>query len=222
MVLLGQSAEAHGSEFAAGPSATAMIRGFFQGTEMPDADWWHTLFANPAHVLTVAGLIPGVSAVDLCAGDGWFTLPMARIASRVVAVDIDPALLDRARTLLSDAGLTNCAFRIADAFDLPKQIAGPVDFVFLANAFHGVPDQTKLSCIVATVLAPAGRFAIVNWHRRPREETTVLGQPRGPGSELRMSPEMVNAVVEPSGLKLLYVTDVPPYHYASVFEKVSP
>jgi ubiquinone/menaquinone biosynthesis C-methylase UbiE len=222
MVLPGQSAEAHENEVAAGPSRTAMIHGLFQGTEMPDADWWHTLFADPAHVLTVAGLIPGVSAVDLCAGDGWFTLPMARIASRVVAVDIDPALLDRARMRLSDAGLTNCVFKVADAFDLPKQIVEPVDFVFLANVFHGVPDQTKLSCTVAAVLAPAGRFAIVNWHRRPREETVVLGQPRGPKAELRMSPEMVNAVVEPSGLKLLYVTDVPPYHYASVFEKVSP
>jgi ubiquinone/menaquinone biosynthesis C-methylase UbiE len=222
VVLFGESAETRENDVAAGPWATAMIRGFFQGTEMPDADWWHALFANPAHVLSVAGLIPGVSAVDLCAGDGWFTLPMARIASHVVAVDIDPVLLDRARLCLSDAGLTNCAFKIADAFDLPEQIAEPVDFVFLANAFHGVPDQTKLSRIVAAVLAPAGRFAIVNWHRRPREETTVLGEPRGPKTELRMSPEMVTAVVEPSGLKLLYVADVPPYHYASVFQKVSP
>jgi len=165
-------------------------------------------------------LVPGVSTVDLCAGDGWFSLPMARIASHVIAVDIDPVLLDQARLRLADAGLTHCAFKVADAFDLPKQIAGPVDFVFLANAFHGVPDQTKLSRIVAAVLAPVGRFAIVNWHRRPREETTVLGQPRGPKSELRMTPEMVSSVVEPSGLKLLYVADVPPYHYASVFEKV--
>jgi ubiquinone/menaquinone biosynthesis C-methylase UbiE len=198
-----------------------MIRGCFPGTEMPDADWWQALFADPAQVVTSAGLTPGATAVDLCAGDGWFTLPMARIASHVVAVDIDPVLLDRARLRLSDAGLTNCTFKIADAFDLSEHIAEPVDFIFLANAFHGVPDQTKLSRIVAAVLAPAGRFAIVNWHRRPREETIVLGQPRGPKTELRMSPEMVNAVVAPSGLKLLYVTDVPPYHYASVFEKAS-
>ena len=199
-----------------------VIPGFFQGTEMPDADWWEALWPDPARVLTDAGLITGVSAVDLCAGDGWFTLPMARIARHVIAVDIDAVLLDRARVRLSDAGLTNCAFEVADAFDLPKLIAQPVDFVFLANAFHGVPEQTALSRVVAMVLAQGGRFAIVNWHQRPREETTILGQPRGPKTELRMTPDAVRTVVEPSGLRLLYVANIRPYHYASIFEKVSP
>src|SRR2546430_7094438 len=33
----------------------------------------------------------------------------------------------------------------------------------------------SLARAVASVLQPRGLFAIVNWHRRPREETTVLG-----------------------------------------------
>jgi hypothetical protein len=50
----------------------------------------------------------------------------------------------------------------------------PVDFVFLANAFHGVPDRLRLAQAVRESLEPAGHFAIVNWHQLPREETTVL------------------------------------------------
>jgi len=46
---------------------------------MPDGSWWQTLWADPASVLTCSGLTEGVSAIDLCAGDGWFTLPMAHI-----------------------------------------------------------------------------------------------------------------------------------------------
>jgi SAM-dependent methyltransferase len=203
-------------------STEASLSGFFQGTEMPDADWWHALWSDPARVLRGAGLIDGTTAVDLCAGDGWFTLPMARIARHVIAVDIDPVLLGRARLRLSEAKATNCEFREADAFELAKLVSEPVDFVFLANAFHGVPDQTRLSVVVATSLAPGGRFAIVNWHGRPREETRVLGEPRGPRTELRMSPDAVRAVVEPSGLRQLYVAEIEPYHYASVFEKVRP
>jgi ubiquinone/menaquinone biosynthesis C-methylase UbiE len=199
-----------------------MISGFFQGTEMPDANWWQTLWSDPARVLVDAGLTTDANAVDLCAGDGWFTLPMARVSQHVLAVDIDPSLLNQARLRLLEADLTNCEFKVADAFDLPKLIVMPVDFVFLANAFHGVPDQIRLSSVVTEVLVQGGRFAIVNWHRRPREETTVLGRPRGPKTELRMSPEAVKTVVEPSGLKLLYVADIPPYHYASVFEKAQP
>src|SRR5262249_26054173 len=34
----------------------------------------------------------------------------------------------------------------------------------------------------------SGLFAIVSWHARPREETKVPGQPRGPATELRMTP----------------------------------
>jgi SAM-dependent methyltransferase len=193
------------------------MSGFFQGTEMPDPEWWQALWSDPTGVLADAGLISGASAVDLCAGDGWFTLPMARMARRVIAVDIDPILLGRARLRLSQASVTNCEFSMADAFDLAKLVTEPIDFVFLANAFHGVPDQIRLSAVVATVLRPGGRFAVVNWHRRPREETVVLGQPRGPRSELRMTPDAVAAVVERCGLELLYVADVGPYHYACVF-----
>lgn len=197
-----------------------MIAGFFQGTEMPDAGWWEALWPDPAAVLAACGLQAGMSAIDLCAGTGWFTLPMARIARHVVAVDIDDALLRVARHRIVDAHLVNCAFATADAYEVATAVGEPVDFVFLANAFHGVPDRPRLSASVASVLRPGGQFAIVNWHRRPREETTILGAPRGPRTELRMSPEATIADVASSGLRLVRVADVPPYHYAAVFAKV--
>ncbi len=196
-----------------------MISGFFQGTEMPVGDWWQALWPDPAGVLIESGLTAGAAAVDLCAGDGWFTLPMARLARRVVAIDIDGKLLQLARLRLGKAGLTNCEFVEADAFDVAKIVGKPVDFVFLANVFHGVPDKTRLSGAVAEILLPGGRFAVVNWHKRPREETTVLGEPRGPKTKLRMSPEAVKAAVEPSGLAFVRVAEIPPYHYSAIFQR---
>jgi hypothetical protein len=74
-----------------------MIAGFFPATAMPDANWWQALWPDPAKVLVQIGVEPDVVAVDLCCGDGLFTVPLARIAKRVYAVYIDPALLDRAR-----------------------------------------------------------------------------------------------------------------------------
>src|SRR5208283_4734234 len=64
-----------------------------------------------------------------------------------------------------------------------------------------------------TALKPSGRFAIVNWHARAREETIVLGEPRGPRTELRMSPEQTIKVAEIDDLKFRELIDVPPYHY---------
>jgi len=196
-----------------------MISGFLQGTEMPTAGWWEALWPDPAKVLDTVGLRAGMDVVDLCSGDGWFTLPIAKVARRVLAIDIDPVLLEVARLRLAESGVTNCDFVAGDAYELAKLVKEPSDFVFMANAFHGVPDRLRLAQAVASVLKPGGLFAVVNWHARPREETMILGEPRGPKTELRMGPEATKAAVVGSGLKLAQLVEVPPYHYGAVFAK---
>jgi ubiquinone/menaquinone biosynthesis C-methylase UbiE len=157
--------------------------------------------------------------MDLCSGDGWFTLQIARLARHVVAIDIDADLLDVARHRLTESGVTNCDFVAGNAYELTRLWPRPVDFVFLANAFHGVPDRARLTRSIHDALLPLGLFAVVNWHRWPREETTVLGEPRGPRTESRMSPGETARAVEAGGLKLHRVIEVPPYHYGAVFER---
>lgn len=195
------------------------LPGFFQGTEMPDATWWQALFPNPAHILSEVGLAPGMDAVDLCCGDGWFTLPMAKVARHVMAVDIDARMLALASSHLAQERLSNCDYQLGDAYRLAEFVPRSVDFVFMANSFHGVPDRARLARVVGGVLKPGGRFAIVNWHQLPREKTTVLGQPRGPASELRLSPEQTVKAVEAGGLKRTAIADIPPYHYGAIFAK---
>jgi SAM-dependent methyltransferase len=194
---------------------------FFEGTEMPTAGWWETLWPNPASVLEVAGLKRDTDVIDLCCGDGWFTLEMAKVARRVVAIDIDHTMLEAARDRLTRSGATNCELVEGDAYKLPELGRRPVDFVFMANAFHGVPDQTRLAEAVRRTLKPGGRFAVVNWHQRPRDETTILGEPRGPKTELRMPPEQTIKSVEVSRLKFAELVELPPYHYAVMFERSS-
>jgi SAM-dependent methyltransferase len=196
-----------------------MIAGFFPATTMPDADWWQALWPNPATVLTQIGVEPGTIAIDLCCGDGLFTVPLARIAKRVYAIDIDPAMLDRARTHVAEAPAANCEFVVADAMTVDRLVPEPVDYVFLANTFHGIPDQLGLARAVATVLKPKGKFGIVNWHRRPREETAVLRKPRGPKTEMRMEPSDVAAIVKPADLQLNHTVELPPFHYGIIFQR---
>ena len=188
---------------------------------MPSAGWWEALWCDPAGVLAAVGIKPGMEVVDLCSGDGWFSLQIARIARQVIVVDIDPAMLDAARTRLTECGVSNCEYRAGDAYELGTLAPRAVDFVFMANAFHGVPDQPRLARAVSEVLKPGGRFAIVNWHQRPREQTRVLGEPRGPKTELRLSPEQTIKAVEAGGLKRSGVVEIPPYHYGAMFERSS-
>ena len=195
------------------------LPGFFRGTEMPDANWWQALWPNPAQILTLVGLTPGMDAVDLCSGDGWFTLQMAKIARHVMAVDIDAKMLVLTSSRLARDRVANCDYQLGDAYGLAEYVPWPVDFVFMGNSFHGVPDRERLVRVVGDALKPGGRFAIINWHQLPQEKTTVLGRPRGPKSELRLSPEQTVKAVEAGGLSARGVVDIPPYHYGAIFKK---
>ena len=195
--------------------------GGFPATSMPDPDWWNTLWPRPDQVLETLSLDKAAEVVDLCCSDGLFTIPLARMVRHITAIDLDPEMLSAASNRAVAEGITNCTFVVGDAYDLVELVPDLADAVLLANTFHGVPEQTRLARAVAAILRPSGRFIVINWHLQPREQTTVLGKPRGPRTEMRMAPDDVAAVVIPSGLRLVHIIELPPYHYAAIFERPS-
>ena len=94
---------------------------------MPDPDWWHALWPRPVEVLERLGIEPDAEVVDLCCGDGFFTIPLARMVRHVAAIDLDPAMLALARDRAFAEGLTNCTFTVGDAYDLANLVPGHVD-----------------------------------------------------------------------------------------------
>jgi len=193
------------------------LPGFYPATLMPDADWWNALWPAPDKVLAALGVARGIDlAIDLCCGDGLFTAPLARLARQLIAIDLDPEMIAQTRARLAD---TRCSLLVGDAYGLAEMVAAPADLVFMANTFHGVPDKPRLARAVASTLNPKGRLILVNWHARPRDETTVLGQPRGPKTELRLEPGDVQREVAPAGLLLSKIIELPPYHYGAIFRR---
>ena len=194
---------------------------FFPATRMPDRDWWGALWPDPEGALKKLEVPREGPAVDLCCGDGYFTAPLARLVTpaRVYALELDPEILEQARDYVAGRGGTNCVFVQDDARNLAQHIPAPVGFVLIANTFHGIPDKTDLVRKVREVLGAGGRLAIVNWHPVRREQTRVLGQPRGPATEMRMSVEQTSASVEPAGFELERAVELPPYHYGAIFAR---
>jgi ubiquinone/menaquinone biosynthesis C-methylase UbiE len=172
---------------------------------------------TPADVVTLSGLRNEMKAVDLCCGDGWFTVPIAQKATFVAGIDLDPALIAQADKRLAAAKVKNYSLEIADARDI-KHLASDQDFVFIANTFHGVDNKTDLARGVRAVLCLGGLFAVINWHPLPREQTCLLGKPRGPHTELRMSPQQTAELIEPAGFRLRTLWNVSDYHYVATFE----
>ena len=198
--------------------------GKFPATGMPNGDWWQALWPDPEGVLRRLGVDFGMTVLDLCCGDGHFTAPIAHIVGgigRVMALDLDPALLEQAKARAEKAGVPPTAIRWlqGDACALADMVPSHPEYVFIANTFHGVPDKQQLARDVFNIMKPGGQFAIVNWHHRSRDETTVLGEPRGPATELRMTAEAVMDEVLPVGFRLHGIVELPPYHYGIVFDK---
>ncbi|WP_313952106.1 class I SAM-dependent methyltransferase [Accumulibacter sp.] len=189
----------------------------FPATGMPDRNWWHALWPDPDGFARALRIERGMTVVDVGCGDGYFTAAIARQVGpgRVIGFDLDPAMLAQAQAACD--GLPSCEWLLGDAMELSRLLDALADYVLIANTFHGAPDKTGLAREVAAALKPHGRFGIVNWHPLPREETTVLDQPRGPKTDMRMSLEQTCAVVEPAGFKLETLVELPPYHYGAIF-----
>ncbi|QOS11561.1 putative S-adenosylmethionine-dependent methyltransferase [Haloferax gibbonsii] len=194
----------------------------FQNTSLPDWDWWGKLWPTPGETLRELGLSTGDTVVEIGCGNGYFALPAARIVAPapVYAVDLDDGLLAELEQLADQQRIDNVATVRGDARELSAHVSDPVDVALFANAFHGVDDRDEFLTEVESVLADDGRFVVVNWRPLPRSETTVAGEPRGPPTELRLGPEETAAIVEDAtGLAVTAEIDIPPYHYALVFER---
>lgn len=193
---------------------------------MPDREWWTALFSDPAAILRSLGVRSDMTVLDLCCGDGYFTAPLAHLVNgNVFALDLDGALLESARAEVERQGGSVLEWIVADAQEADRRLPRLVDYVLVANTFHGVPDRAGFVSVLARCLKPGGRVGLLNWRPLPRDATTVLGEARGPATELRLGPEETMAALSSGGFCIEHVVDVPPYHYgviASLPENVAP
>jgi ubiquinone/menaquinone biosynthesis C-methylase UbiE len=113
--------------------------------------------------LARAGAAPGERAVDLGAGTGFLTLPLAATVRQVLAVDIARPMLERLVAEAHRLGLSNvepmCA-NLAEV-DLPD---GSVDLVVSSYALHHLSDEDKRALVRRSShwLRPGGRLVIAD------------------------------------------------------------
>lgn len=194
----------------------------FQNTRQPDWDWWGRLWPTPGETLRQLEVSQGETLVEIGSGNGYFTFPAAQIVNpaTVYALDLDPSLLEEIESLAAQQQIDNIVPVQGDARSLSTFISKPMDVALIANTFHGVETQTALLEEVTTILADTGRFIIINWRDIPKEDTTIADEPRGPPTELRLSPTETTAIVSDTAeFTQTQQIELPPYHYALVFER---
>jgi len=93
------------------------------------------------------GLDGSSTVVDLGAGTGQFTLAVAPVCARVVAVDVSPVMLEVLRRKAEASGQGN--IECVSAGFLTYEHAGrPVDFAYSRYALHHLPDFWKAQALV--------------------------------------------------------------------------
>jgi SAM-dependent methyltransferase len=106
-------------------------------------------------LLRELGLTDDSVVVELGAGTGQFSVAVAPVCGRLVAVDVSPVMLDRLRE--KAAGLGNVD--VVQAGFLTYEHSGePADFVYSRYALHHLPDFWKAVALerLRRILRPGG------------------------------------------------------------------
>jgi ArsR family transcriptional regulator len=113
-------------------------------------------------------LLPPLRVADLGCGEGYLTVEAARWASRVIAVDRSPAVLDRARGLARRRRVANVIWKSGDLEKLPIRDAS-VDVALLSQALHHAQDPLRAVAEAVRVTIPGGRVLVLDLRAHSEE-----------------------------------------------------
>jgi len=100
-------------------------------------------------------------AADLASGPGTLALRFAKHVHWIVALDLTPAMLHRARKSAVSNGISNLFFGLGDAQALPFGDAS-LDVVVTSYSLHHVPEPKRVIHEMARVLRPGGRAGVLD------------------------------------------------------------
>ena len=106
-------------------------------------------------------IMPGMTVLEVGPGNGRYTIETARRvgqSGKVVAIDIEPRMIERVLTRARDEGVTNIEARTADVYDLPFE-DGAFDAVTMITVISEIPDPESAMKECYRVLSPSGLLA---------------------------------------------------------------
>jgi len=163
----------------------------------------------PDEVITALALRTGMNVVDVGAGTGYFSIPIADAVGaggRVTAVDMQREMLDLlARKIKKRGGPGNIGLVQGEATATGVS-AGAADIVLMANVWHELDDYPAVLAEMNRVLVPEGVLAVLDWR-------TDQEPPPGPPSGHRVSARAVGRDLSDNGWSVSDTRDIGRYSY---------
>lgn len=122
---------------------------------------------------TLLLLLPPMVIADLGAGEGTFTLMLARRARRVIAVDNSPKMVEYAAGVAARHGVENVEFRLGD-LESPPVDAESCDLAFFSQSLHHAEHPRRAVAAAWRMLKPGGRIVILDLKKHAFEQAREL------------------------------------------------
>lgn len=152
-------------------------------------------------ILEVTGVGPDDTVLDVACGPGLLVCAFARVSRHATGIDLTPAMLERARALAAEQGLSNVTWRLGDVLPLPYPDAN-FSIVTARFAFHHFLDPRAVLREMARVCAPGGRVAVIDSAPAPDKADAFnhMERLRDPSHVRAMPPEELRGLFHAAGL----------------------
>jgi ubiquinone/menaquinone biosynthesis C-methylase UbiE len=121
---------------------------------------------------------------DLGAGNGYFTLPLAKNTSQTVyAVDIEPKMLELLKKRAKKDGIENIKYVTSNLEEIYLP-SNSINKALLAFVIHEVPHMDKALNEIKRILKPGGKALILEWEAIEMDMGPPLHE-RIPSNKLR-------------------------------------
>ena len=162
----------------------------------PGRDEWQ----KPELVVAAAGITAGQVVADIGAGTGYFGVHLSHAvgaSGKVLALDVNPSLVEHMRRRFDEAQLNNVEARVLQHDD-PGLVPGSVDRVLIVDLWHHLHDRIAYGRKLRAALRREGRLLVIDRgtdssHAPPVgmriSVDTVMGELEAAGFSTRVLPQ---------------------------------
>ena len=184
------------------------IEAYIAFLEKPDRVLWQ----KPNEVVEALNLKGTERILDLGAGSGYFSFPMAQKVpnGRIFAADVEPEMIRHIHHNAMLKGIQNIEIKLIDA--VKPEVPENIDLVFMCDVMHHVANPIEWLKGVVAQLPAGARFALIEFH-----EGEI---PQGPPASVKMPKAKLMEITSAAGLTLeREVTELLPYQSFLIFKK---